>query len=244
MGPDDGVVLLVILRVKTHRHLINQSRQIGDDGTAVNQIAMAVGVEAGPDTAFFERARDLHQKRDPEGRLPVTAENHFAIPFGARKRRQHILGRRVPLHFKTVPFQVELRIRLAQFAKGAAGATGVRHIHIEGISNRVDKLFLAWTAHGEKGERIFCRRPFHLLQRNPFKLRNQTGGFTDIGRFVPLSPERLRSQIGGVCFNQHPVKRARFHRLPKGIGLRVSDIAGEGDIEPEAKDRPEFRDSS
>jgi len=77
-----------ILGRERNRDRVHVARQLRRDVTPMDQVGEAIGIEAYPAAALFDRLRDLEQDREPLGRFAQAAKYDFVIACRITQCRQ------------------------------------------------------------------------------------------------------------------------------------------------------------
>ncbi len=101
----------------------------------MDEIAMAIGVEANTASSFLDRTGDFFDHLQPKCRFPIAAEHYFIKPCGIADLADQFLCGRFHPELQVVALYNEV---IQAVAEGASGRTPVGQIQVQRIFDWID----------------------------------------------------------------------------------------------------------
>lgn len=133
-GSADRQVFFGTLGIEADRDSIHQPSQVREDVTLVDEVAMAIGVEANLASLHLNCACDFLDHFQPKGGFTIAAEDHLTIPCGIADFLDQLFGRRLCLKPKIVTLDGGI---IQTVAEGTPSRAPVGQVQVEGVSDLV-----------------------------------------------------------------------------------------------------------
>ena len=208
-GAAQPVESVGVLGVQANGDGIDGVGEFRDDIFSVVEVCQAVGVQ--PDIhgrlEFLDPGCHLKNFGEADSGFSVTAEDDLrsVLPPFFLQSLDHLIRGWVTLEPQIMSFDNGVYTSLAEGA-GVGAASG--YVEVDRIPDRVSQTG-RWEVHrqAEKLHGVPCSHPGHIADRESYDSGDVLSHKMDVGRFIALAPEWVRSKVGAIGFHHHTLQR-------------------------------------